>query len=68
MERKRMRLADLTLDEMIDMAKKRDLLHRAYRDGEQYVLEIGAGEFRLKPDEARKLVENMLRQYVSGFE
>lgn len=58
----------MTIEEMAELAKRHQLVNEVHKEADHYRLEIGAGVFRLKPEEARKLLENMLRQYSGDVE
>lgn len=62
------RLAELDLEQLIDLAKSRGVVDEVRVDGDTYRLEIGAGVFRLERSVARVFIERLLRDRSGDVE
>lgn len=62
------KLEELSLEQLIDLAKSRGAVDEVRVDGDTYRLEIGAGVFRLEGSEARAFIEKLLRDHSSDVE
>lgn len=62
------KLEELSLEQLIDLAKSRGAVDEVGVDGDTYRLEIGAGVFRLERSKARAFIEKLLRDRSSDVE